>query len=349
MVQETENQVPEQQTEEPSRADIIKAGRDAGWFDNKKERDSHGRFTQTTKDAPKEPDERQQIADKGAKPDKVAEKPKPEPFEGFSSLPEAAQQQFNRLIGERNQFKNQYASILGQQTQIRRELDNLKRQQQAPQTPKQQQEVAKSLKKFEDFKQRYPEDAEAIQEMIDSVRNEFSQPTQGLLQEVERLKGTVEGFQAEKQRMHAERVQDQLSREHPSWRQIAGWEDEQGNPIEGNREWHPWFTAWKNGLPPEIAADYDQKLGSVNATLIGHVLNHFERDVQSILDNSGQQQTDEQPSRRDEQLRDISPRPSRAGAEPQPTNPFIRQNGADRSAVLSSYLEQWRTGQKQMR
>ena len=257
-------------------------------------------------------------------------------------------------MGERDQYKSQYSGLIGRVPAMQREVETLRQQLARPQTEATQQKVAASLKKFEEFKARFPEDAEAIQELTDSLKSQLNESTNPLTNKLAQLEARVSEYDAKLRAEAAQREADRLSDEHPNWRRIAGWEDDEGNTVPAQqRKWHPWFTAWKSALPPEIQADYDAKLSQANATLIGHVLSHFERDVQAHLQASGQQRPDavgggDVSQRRSDALRDISPRPSRSGSEPA-ASPFNGQPGdPDRQAVLDQFYKDFKAGRRIM-
>lgn len=274
----------------------------------------------------------------------------PEPFAGFNDLKPEQQAYFRSLAGERDQYKSNYAGLLGKVPTLQRELEALRRSSAQPQTQAREASIAAKLEKFEQYKQRFPEDAEAIEEALSAIRAEVNQ-TKPLAETVAQLQARLEGYERERAVGQTAQHVDQLNREHPAWRRIAGWEDDAGNPVpKESQKWHPWFSAWKSNLPPEIQQDYDTKLSQPNAVLIGHVLNHFERDVQVVLAQNGQTQSDSPGTnvtqQRTEALKDVSPRPSKTGSEPAQTNMNGNVNGSDRAAVLAQFYDQFKSGAK---
>lgn len=291
--------------------------------------------------------------DTGGNRDAAVAKPAPEPFAGFNDLKPEMQAEFRRMQGERDYLKGQHASLIGRVPGLQREVETLRQQLARPQANVTQANVAASLKKFEEYKARFPEDAEAIQELTDNLQSKLANSTNPLTDKVAQLEARVSEYDAKVRGDAAQREADRLSTEHPDWRRIAGWEDDQGNYIADPkaRQWHPWFTSWKSQLPAEIQADYDAKLSQPNSVLIGHVLSHFERDVKQHMAASG----DSPPAagatdvsqRRSDALRDISPRPSRSGSEPAASTPFSGQPGdADRQAVLDQFYKDFKAGRK---
>ena len=282
--------------------------------------------------------------------------PKPEPFDGFKDLDPKVQSQFKRLLGEKEQALNNYNALTGRIPAMQREVQNLRAQLSKPQTAEAKDKVQASLEKFDAFAARYPEDAEGVKQLVDAVRQEvqdkLTQPAPELTEKVAQLEDKLSEYDRKEQARAAQREADRLSDEHPAWRQIAGWEDDNGEPVpETKRQWHPWFSAWKKGLPPSVQKAYDHLLEEASADSIGHVLTHFERDAQTVMDSSGQTQSDvsdtgDVAQRRAEQLRDISPRPSRSGSEPAATQPFMNGNQRElsREAVLAQFYDKFKAG-----
>ena len=281
--------------------------------------------------------------------------PKPDPFAGFSELDPKVQKEFKRLLGEKEQLNNNYNSLMGQVPAMRREVQNLRNQLAKPQTAEQQTKVQASLDKFEAFKARYPEDAEGVQQLVDSIRQEVTAklaPPPELTEKVAQLQDKVSEYERERQIAAAQREADRLAEDHPEWKVIAGWEDDNGNPVPTEKQtWHPWFTAWMSGLHPDVRANYDHLLKQPNAALLSHVFSQFKRDVQAQVDASGQQQADasdeqlDATQRRSDALRDISPRPSRSGSEPIAPS-FSNGRELSRDAILAQYYDKFRSGAK---
>jgi len=284
--------------------------------------------------------------------------PAPEPFEGFNDLDPKIQKQFKNLQAEKNRFQNDFASMQGMVPRLQREVQTLQQQLAKPaQTQTQgQKKVDDFLKseKFKDYESRFPEDALAIregfQQTVDQLRSEFADSGKPVNDKVAQLEARLGDYERERQFEAAQRESERLTEMHPEWKRIAGWEDDDGNVVSdpGSRKWHPWFDAWKSGLPMAVRASYDQLLGQALAESIGYVITQFKRDVQAHLDASGQQRQDapaesELAERRSEQLRDITPRPSRSGAD----QPIPNFNGTPaREAVYAQLWDQWKAGRK---
>lgn len=353
---------------EPSRAEVLSklkesfsSGKSSAQVDDAKGPDkpspaAGGTGATGAVDAAAKPDGKASVTGDKARDEAGKFAPKPEPFEGFKDLDPKIQSQFKRLLGEKEQALNNFNSLQGQVPAMRREVQNLRNQLSKPQTVETKDKVQASLDKFEAFKARYPEDAEGVQQLVDTIRQEVADKlaTQDpkLTDEVAQLRDKVSEYDRERQSQAAQREADRLSDEHPAWRQIAGWEDDDGNVVPdepGKRQWHPWFTAWKKGLPPSVQTAYDRLLAEASADSIGHVLSHFERDAQTVMDTSGQETPDvaegDVAQRRAEQLRDISPRPSRSGSEPAAQNPMNgNRRELTREAVLAQFYEPFKAG-----
>ena len=200
-------------------------------------------------------------------------------------------------MGEKEQLNNNYNSLMGQVPAMRREVQNLRNQLAKPQTAEQQTKVHASLDKFEAFKARYPEDAEGVPTTCRfhpaRCHGKTRPPTPELTEKVAQLQDKVSEYERERQIAAAQREADRLAEDHPEWKVIAGWEDDNGNPVPTEKQtWHPWFTAWMSGLHPDVRANYDHLLKQPNAALLSHVFTHFKRDAQAQVDASGQQQAD---------------------------------------------------------
>jgi hypothetical protein len=97
-----------------------------------------------------------------------------------------------------------------------------------------------------------------------------------------------------------------------NWRQICGFEDEHGNPInvrEEDRRFHPEFVAWVNGHDPDEAQYLWDTLRHPSPRVVGGVIARFNREV-FALDNpsTAAPSTPDLTTRRQEALRDTTPR-----------------------------------------
>lgn len=310
-------------TREQEFADTIKDAREQGLLPSE-DGEAEPKKEPLKAEVPKGRDE----SGKFVKQDK-AEKVEAEPFAGFNDLPEEAKAQWNTFLGrtknlesELTQLRRQNAALMGRVPALQSEVARLQKSGHQPASQTKAADLKAQLKRFEAYKERYPEDAEAIDEYISAATQQLAQTNTQLADKLSQLERRLGTFEGERTVQENRSVQDQLDREHPSWRIIAGWQDADGNAVDPNRaDFHPHFKAWKAALPPELQVDFDQKLKSRSAHLIGHVLDAFERDYQVAVDASGrgaETASDADPvrSRRAEALRDVSPTGSASSSVP---------------------------------
>jgi hypothetical protein len=291
--------------------------------------------------------------------------PAPEPFEGFNDLDPKIQRQFKNLKQERDKFQNDYKAVEGRLQPLQREYQRLQQQLEAPkQTSIQGQKKVDDFltsDEFKDFADRYPQDAlgikKGLQETVDQLRSEVADSSKPLAEKLTQVEAKLGEYERERKDAAARKEMDRLSEIVPNWKLIAGWEreteDGQIEPVHDRSQhvWHPWFAKWLEGLPHVARQAYDRMLQEASADSIGHVFSLFQRDVeayqrangQTVDDASGQSEVQE---RRSEALRDISPRPSRSGADtPIPT--FNGSGGADdRAAVIAHFYPDFKAGRK---
>jgi hypothetical protein len=347
---QTENMGNEERDE---RAETIELGRKLGFFEGKTIEEGQAAEPVKKPDAARAQDAApQQNGDKLA-----AETPKPvvEPFKGFADLPKESQDYIKSLQTREQEASTNYTRMLGRVPAMQREMENLRKQSAKPQSEQRTADVAKSLKKFEEYQQRFPEDAEAIKELLESIKDEVK-PSKELPDKIAQLEQRLnERESRDAAQIVAKETTARLSKDHPDWEQIAGWKDDSGNPVpQHEQKWHPWFNAWLSDQLPEIRADYEAKLGSTNAAHISHIFTLFKRDAQHAVDANGE--TASNPStdagsttaqRRAEALQDPSPRPSRSGAE-RTSNPFMPESSdAERRREALAFYDQFRAGKLQ--
>lgn len=291
--------------------------------------------------------------------------PAPEPFEGFNDLDPKIQRQFKNLKQERDKYQNDYKAVEGRLQPLQREYQRLQQHLEAPkQTGTQGQKKVDDFltsDEFKDFAERYPQDAlgikKGLQETVDQLRSEVADSSKPLAEKLTQVEAKLGEYERERESVAAQKQLDRLNDTVPSWKLIAGWEKEtdDGKVISvddpAQRVWHPWFDAWRGQLPHSVRHSYDQLLNEASADSIGHVFTMFIRDVEAHQAASGQQQADDVggssavQERRSEQLRDISPRPSRSGAD-QPLPTLNGGGGGDRAAVLAQFYDKFKAGQK---
>lgn len=266
---------------------------------------------------------------------------KPVPFDGYDKLDPAIQQQFNRLLGERDSLKlrytrlnGEYRRIASQQTGSGREAQpvvpprsgaNTQVGQAADQArlgaqnlqPQQRAEVNRQIDAWQAHAQQYPDDAKAIEQRLGLLQDEVSrqlasgiagplmQQIQGLQRQIGEVRGYYEQIESERAEQRAAEAQHTLDEvAGDNWRQIAGWEDENGNPVQGNPEWHPEFQAWVNGHDPDVASEMWERLSHKSPRVVGQIIREFNRE-RFALDQGGAPTPP--PNPRIDNLRDIAP------------------------------------------
>ena len=317
----------QERTREQEFAEVIGAAREQGLFGGKDEAEAPPK---QEAEAPAREQKPGAARDESGKFVKQEAKAEAAPFDGFEKLDPKVQEQFNQVFGRTKQLENEIArvrrengALMGRVPQLQSELARLQRSGEKPASTEKAADLTAQLKRFQDYKERYPDDAAAIEEYIAATRQELADTKTQLADKVSQLESRFESSekqrkaQADAEQNH--RVIDQLDAEHPEWRVVAGWKDAEGNDVPATQaQFHPHFQAWQNALPAELRDDYAKKLGTRSATLIGHVLDHFKRDYETALAASGQQADDADPirTRRAEALRDISPTGSAGNAPP---------------------------------
>lgn len=341
---QTENSGENQRDE---RAEAVELGRQLGFFEGK-------RMEETPAATPVEKEPAESVAADTAtgKPAVETEKPVTEPFKGFRDLPPESQEYIKNLQTREQESTTNYTRMLNRIPAMQREVENLRKQTAQPVSEQRTQDVAKSLKKFEEYKARFPEDAEAVQELLDSIKDEVK-PSKELPDKVAQLEKRLDQReQQEATQRAAAQTTARLRQDHPDIDVIAGWKDDQGNSVPPEKQkLHPWFSAWLQDQPPEIQADYDAKLRGFNPVLIGHIITQFKRAAQSAMDANPQADApnDKTPvaQRRAEALQDPSPRPSRGGAE-RTSNPFATDTSdSGRREAVAAYFSDFRAGKLQ--
>lgn len=276
-----------------------------------------------------------------------------EPFAGFKELPKDVQDQWNTLLGrskqldsEVTQLRRQNGALLGQVPNLQREVQRLSRSSREAPTQQKAADLTAQLQRFKEYKERYPEDAAAIEELIGSTRQELADTKAELANKVSQIEHRLGSFENERTVQENKGVQDQLDREHPDWRVIAGWVDANGNAVDPNvADYHPHFKAWQSALPAEIQADFADKLKSRSAHLIGHVFEAFERDykraVEATEGRGAETASDADPvrERRAEALRDVSPTGSASSNTPADRSLLSPRNAReeDFAATVAKY------------
>lgn len=313
-------------------------------------------------DRPRNPDGTFAKAEEAVEP--KAEEAKPdEPFKGFNDLSPEAQAYFNRLKGEADDYKVRYTRQLGHTRQLARQTSASQKapagktaQQVVSGMPpgEQRQAAQKQLDKWEAHAKAYPDDAAAIEQLLTAFRDELVSGVHPLAQELNALKSELGEFadvrdalramQAERAERIAQESQAELTKvAGDNWRQIAGWEDEHGNPIPPDkRDWHPEFRAWVEGHDPDMQEHLWQTLAHSSPKVAGRVFAEFNRERFGL--DAGAQEGQSTPAdpvaaRRAEALRDTQPGSARAKTSSTPTWTPSGDPYAD--ALMSEAYREW--------
>jgi len=337
MIAETRAQATPEAT--PAAAEAPQAPQD------ERPRDEHGRF------APRQ---------EGAQEAAPAEK---EPFDGFSALPPAVQEQFRGMLKSQEQLRRERDSFRGRFTHAHNNFLALQRQAasagsgrqsqpansgQSPaavgsghqaqpgiaqaradvatMAPGQQRDNAnRQLDAWEKHAQQYPDDAAAIQQYANALREDILAGIAPQLQELGQLREQVNGLrsvaeqfqhqQHETQRRENVAVLDEIA---PGWDVLSGWKDEQGNPVAEWKGFHPAMEAWLDGHDPEEKAELLKQMSHSSPRVAAMPYRAFLTDWEAVNGSSGQQTTAPNPvaQRRADAIRDVAP--TGAGGSPTP-------------------------------
>jgi hypothetical protein len=299
-------------------------------------------------------------ADKGAPAD-------PEPFEGFSALPPAAQAQFRRLTGERDEFRTRYTRQLGHTRQLAQQVRPGReapantaaqaRQAASGMAPgAQRQAVQRQIAAWEQHARDFPQDAAAIEQRLAKLGDDVAAGVMGPLQqqfarlqsEIAELRDGYGAIQQERTERISVEHQNELDKiAGDNWRQIAGWEDDQGRPIPREKwDWHPEFKAWIEGHDPDVQDFLWEQLRHPSK-VSGLPIAAFNRDLFALDGNASASPTNGHPtpaasvtSRRADNLRDVAPGASRA-AKASPTSTWQPTGDPYADNVRAGY-EEWK-------
>jgi len=281
-----------------------------------------------------------------------------EPFEGFSQLPEPAQAAYRQLMGERDTFSRERDELRRKHAEVANRVPYLQRElakyQHAPQQkPAPTAKQAAELKKWEDLKQRFPEDAEAIDEKLNALRQEFGD-VGSLAKQLAELKEWKDTLQTERENAEIYAAHDALAERVPDWKVLAGFEDADGNPIDPSEAvFHPEVAAWIDAQPGYLKKAYLEVLTQTRDTdAQAEIFERFKGDYLAALEAeeaaNGQPSTQPQGNRkRQDALADVSPTGGGGNGldrdERKPFGPSREDAFAD---TVSRYREQFRTGRR---
>ena len=282
-----------------------------------------------------------------------------EPFAGFKDLPPEVQAQFNRLRGEADDYRLRYTRQLGHTRQLARSASaspqapasTAARQAVSGMAPGAQRQAAQAqIEKWEAHAKAYPDEAAAVAELLTAYANQLEQGFQPLQQELAQLKAQVgdideiraayKAMQDQQAEIRAREGQEELSKVGgDNWKQIAGWEDDFGNPVPPEkRTWHPEFRAWVEGHDPDEQEHIWNTLAHPSPKVSGIPFRNFNQERFALEAQPTPAMTTQ--TRRQEALRDIQPGAARTAVSATTTysptgNPFV-------DAVRSPEYEAWR-------
>lgn len=306
------------------------------------------------------------------------------PFDGFEKLDPAVQAQFRRLTGERDDFKLRYTRLNGEYRRVTRQQQSGSgreaqpvpqqarsgantqvgqaaqgaRQSTAQMQPGPERDaVQRQIDAWEKHAHDYPDDAKAIEQRLGKLSDDVTRGLAGpLLQEINHLRNQL-GSQIEELRgqyqSFADERAERLATEHQqtldevagdNWRQIAGWEDENGNPIPRDQwEWHPEFVAWVNGRDPDEAGHIWESLANSSPRVVGKYIREFNLDrfgLDAAQGQNGQAAPSATGQRRADSLRDIAPG-ARGTAKPSGAPVWEPSGNEYVDAVRSPAYREW--------
>lgn len=242
-------------------------------------------------------------AESDQKPEAPAPSAEPEPFEGFSQLPEAARAKFTETWEKAKQFeqelaqqRRQYGALSGRVPALQRELDALKKARTAAAPSSAPSPQTMTAEQWEAFKKQWPEDAAAIEQAIARQAAEIGGKLTPLEQRLKEQEERLQRFEQMAQEAENAEIQETLDEAVPDWRIIAGWETADGKP--GDQNWHPEFQAWLDSLPGRVRAQYDELLSSRDGNDISYVFNTFKRDYMDLLNEEAAAAPQQPPVRR---------------------------------------------------
>jgi len=304
MIAETRAQPAAEATPEPAAAEAPQTAQDD------RPRDEHGRFAPRQEGAP------------------AASTAPPEPFEGFSELPPAVQEQFRGILSradraerERNSFRDRFSRANQQVAQLSRQQPASQGSgRQSPQpsqgsghqaqpgiaqaradvatmAPGQQRDSANAkLDAWEKHLREYPDEAHAFQQYVDAQREAIlasaAKPEQvaALEEKMAKLNAVVERFEQNEAWQEKQANQKLLDEIAPGWDILTGQRDENGEWVPPG-QWkglHPAMEAWFDGHDPEVKAYKLQQLASKSPRVAGEVIREFLADWEAV-NGSGQQ------------------------------------------------------------
>lgn len=270
-----------------------------------------------------------------------------EPFEGFNALPPQAQEAYRQmqarestLAAERDRYRRESSALSGRVPGLQRELERLKKAQQSAAPSEAQQ---RKLERWEEFKQRFPEDAEGLEERFAALESRLVDPK--LANRLEQVEARFRELDAREQREAITAAQEQLSAVHPDWQVIAGMVDQSGKAIPVEQQaFHPEFVAWHAALP-QWKQDHYMHLLTETRDVEAHaaILSEFKADYEAALE--AEENQGRLPAKRRAALDDVSPTGGGgsgldANRDPN-TGRFTSSREDDYAETVNRFRDQW--------
>jgi len=285
--------------------------------------------------------------------------PQNDPFDGFSQLDSTIQERLRKLLGDKesefSRIQRENATLRGRVDQLPKlqsELQRLRRT--AQQTPSVQTDAAlqAELKQWDEHKNRFPDEAQAIEERILAIKRELEGRYSPLTEELGHLREQVDKYAERESAREAVENEKRLDDMAPGWRRVAGWEDANGNPIANpmQRGWAPEFDSWRNALPPRIREQYNSLIDDRDVDSIAAIINHFNRDywiaMQSDMGtgNSAPRAVPQAPvaNKRQAALNDVSPTGSGGGGlDGGKFNPTSLSREDQAANAIAQFQDRW--------
>ena len=241
--------------------------------------------------------------------------PEAELFEGFAALPDSAKQAFHDLQARLDRASGDRKAAIDRVAPLQRQLAQLQRDIEARKGAPAQQRAEHIAEKWAKHKENYPEDAEAIEDLLrgfqDDLANKALQP---LVAEIAQLRQFRDEVMQDRAAQRIERAQSSLDDMASNWRQIAGWVDDKGNDVAPEeRKFHPEFERWVESKPVGAQARIRRDLEDSDPEVVGDVFARFNSEYFGPQVTSNAAPADSAAARRAAALTDVTPGATRTG------------------------------------
>ena len=216
--------------------------------------------------------------------------------------------------------------------------------------------VVRQIDKWEAHAKAYPDDAAAIGQYVTAMADDLKAgldpllavlpEVQNLRNEINELRGFADSVREERHAQFVEGAQRTLDEETGGlWRQAAGWEDADGNPVPPEKHaWHPEFLAWLGGHDPDIQSHYWECLSSASPRVAAIPYKAFAADVFGVNGPAAPNAPAPTPgaNRRRENLRDVAPGRARTLAPSQGAGSGDGRPETDYSRAIREGHDEWK-------